>query len=158
MNSDFPILTVAEAKKLLKRYSLASDSPAIEGAARLTEILPDEDALYSFDRLRQALELVARHSEYQILGICAQNAAEGLQALNEYSQALGYEPPRDLESIEGSVYIKFNPNIGLRYMSVYEGKERGVLVSCQSPNSDGINEMYGHLPLNLFVIEMGENS
>lgn len=150
MNSDFPSLTVAEAKKLLKRYSLASDSPLTKGATMQTETLPTDESLYSVDHLRQALELVARHSEYQILGICAQSAEEGLQALNEYSQALGYKPPQDLELIEGSVYIKFNPNIGLRYMSGYEGKERGVLVSCQSPNSDGINEMYGHLPIDLF--------
>jgi Domain of unknown function (DUF1824) len=150
MNSDFPTLTVAEAKKLLKQYSLASDSLLTKGATMQMEPRSKDESLYSVDRLRHAVELVARHSEYQILGICAQNAEEGLQALNEYSQALGYEPPQDLESIEGSVYIKFNPNIGLRYMSVYEGKERGVLVSCQSPNSEGINEMYGHLPIDLF--------
>jgi Domain of unknown function (DUF1824) len=150
MNSDFSTLTLAEAKKLLKRYSLASYSPAKMLGDR------DLDPLYAYDDLRQALELVARHSEYQILGVCAENSAEGLQALNEYSRALGYEPPQDIESIVGSVYIKFNPRGGWRYMSAYEGRERGVLVSCQSPNSDGINEMYGHLPLDLFVAKIDE--
>ncbi|MDP5017066.1 MAG: DUF1824 family protein, partial [Dolichospermum sp.] len=28
---------------------------------------------------------------------------------------------------------------------------RGVLVSCQSYQEGGVNEMYGHLPLDLFV-------
>lgn len=152
MNSNFSELTIAEANQILKRDSLARNSHTVKGATMATEMLPNGD------RLRQALELVARHSEYQILGICAQTAREGLQAMNEYSQALGYEPPEDLESIEGPVYIKFNPNIGLRYMSAYEGKDRGVLVSCQSPNSDGLNEMYGHLPMDLFAIERKDNS
>ncbi|MGB7058996.1 MAG: DUF1824 family protein [Geitlerinemataceae cyanobacterium] len=151
MNSDLPKLNIAEAKTLLKQYSLAGYSPANKGVDTPTEMGVDDESLYSFHRLRQALELVARNSEYQIFGVCAQSAEEGLQALTEYLQALGYQPPEDIESIEGPVYMKFNPNIGLHYMSPYEGQDRGVLVSCQSPNSDGINEIYGHLPLDLFV-------
>lgn len=158
MSCDLPILTVAEAKKLLKRYSLARNSSPIPGSTIPRERRPDDQELYSFHRLRQALDLVVQYSEYQILGICAENAEEGLQALNEYAQALGYEPPGDLDLIEGSVYIKFNPHIGLRYMSAYEGKERGVLVSCQSPSSDGINEMYGHLPIDLFVTDIRKDT
>ncbi|HIK32569.1 MAG TPA: DUF1824 family protein [Oscillatoriales cyanobacterium M59_W2019_021] len=148
MTSSLPVLNISEAKKLLKRYSLLNDSPADRGS--IETIKESDSELYSYDRLRQALQLVAQNSEYQILGICAKNAEEGLTALREYCQALGYEPPRDLESIASAVYIKFNPTIDLRYMSAYEGRERGVLVSCQSPNSDGINEMYGHLPIDLF--------
>jgi Domain of unknown function (DUF1824) len=158
MNSNFSVLTVSEAKKILKRYSLVREASGVTTVSMPTESLADDDSLYSFDRLRQALNLVVQHSEYQILGICAENAAEGLQALSEYSQALGYETPKDLATIEGSVYIKFNPSIGLRYMSAYGGQERGVLVSCQSPNSDGINEMYGHLPIDLFVTDIQKDN
>ena len=101
--------------------------------------------------IRQALLLLTELSDYQILGICADTAAEGLTALKTYSEALGYQPTLDLASIDGSVYIKFNPKTGLCYLDSYRGTHRGVLVSCQSAYEGGINEMYGHLPLDLFV-------
>lgn len=151
MGSDFSSLTLSEAKTILKQYSSVKDVSGSKQVLTIAQSFGNKESPYSLDRLRQALELVARHSEYQILGICAQSAEEGLKALREYCQALGYEPPRDLDAISGSIYIKFNPNIGLRYISAYEGTERGVLVSCQSPNSDGVNELYGHLPLDLFM-------
>lgn len=151
MASDFSRLTLSEAKTLLKQYSSVKDVSGSKKVMTIAQSLGNDRSPYSLDRLRQALEIVARHSEYQILGICASNAEEGLKALDQYCQALGYKPPRDLEVISGAVYIKFNPNINLRYMSAYEGTERGVLVSCQSPNSDGVNELYGHLPLDLFM-------
>ncbi|HEY9658957.1 MAG TPA: DUF1824 family protein [Allocoleopsis sp.] len=46
--------------------------------------------------------------------------------------------------------MKFNPNASSCYADSYTGEHRGVLVSCQSAD-DGINEMYGHLPLDLFL-------
>lgn len=141
-------LNISEAQKLLRQHSLFNNSSTRDGEIE-TKKRSDSD-LCTYDRLRQALQLVAQNSEYQIFGVCAQSAEEGLTALREYSHALGYEPPGDLESIAGAVYIKFNPTIGLQYMSAYEGRERGVLVSCQSPNSDGTNEIYGHLPIDLF--------
>jgi hypothetical protein len=101
--------------------------------------------------VRQALLLLTRMSDYQILGICADNLAQGLLALETYSQSLGYEATLDSPAIEGSVYIKFNPKTGLCYLDSYAGHHRGVLVSCQSAYDEGINEMYGHLPLDLFV-------
>ena len=52
---------------------------------------------------------------------------------------------------EGPVYIKLNGKNGLCYLDSYSGHHRGVLVSCQSYQEGGINEMYGHLPLDLFV-------
>jgi hypothetical protein len=39
----------------------------------------------------------------------------------------------------------------LCYLDSYAGHHRGVLVSCQSYQEGGVNEMYGHLPLDLFV-------
>lgn len=129
-------LTVEEAQQLLKPFN------CIEGKTVNSEA---EKA-----QIRQALLVLAEHSDYQILGICADTVAQGLSALKSYAQALGYEPNLELEPVEGSVYIKFNPKSGLCYLDSYTGTHRGVLVSCQSAYEGRINEMYGHLPLDLF--------
>jgi hypothetical protein len=102
-------------------------------------------------QIREALLLLTEHSDYQILGICADTTEQGISALKTYSNALGYEPNLDLTPVEGAVYLKFNPKSGLCYLDSYTGEHRGVLVSCQSAYEDGINEMYGHLPLDLFM-------
>ncbi|MDY6936604.1 MAG: DUF1824 family protein [Cyanobacteriota bacterium] len=128
--------TVAEAQKFLRAYSLSPTIDSLDNS--------------EFDRIQQAIFCVKQHSEYQIIGICAEDYDRGIFALQTYSVALGYEVPLDFDPIEGAVYIKFNPQTGLRYISPYVGRERGVLVSCQSPNSQGINELYGHFPLDLF--------
>lgn len=101
--------------------------------------------------LQQALLQVAQASDYQILGICADSLEAGIQALKSYATALGYQPDLDLPPIEGSVYIKFNPKSRLCYADTYSGNHRGVLVSCQSADESDINEMFGHLPLDLFA-------
>jgi Domain of unknown function (DUF1824) len=104
----------------------------------------------SDDRLRQALLQIVQHSDYQILGICADSIAQAQQALTSYTQALGYSVDTQLALIEGAVYVKFNPKSGLCYAESYSGAYRGVLVSCQSDDESEVNEMYGHLPLALF--------
>jgi hypothetical protein len=131
-------LTVEEAQKLLKPFN------CIEGKSVNSEA---EKAL-----LRQALLLLAERSDYQILGICADTVAQGLAALKTYSEALGYKPDLDLGTVDGSVYIKFNPKKGLCYLESYTGSHRGVLVSYQSSYEGQINDMYGHLPLDLFEL------
>ena len=128
-------LTVEEAQKILKDFN------CIESKS----VAASEKAL-----IREALLLLASFSDYQILGVCADTSAQGLLALKTYSEALGYEATLDLTPVEGSVYIKFNPKTGLCYLDSYSGKHRGVLVSCQSSQQESINEMYGHLPLDLF--------
>jgi hypothetical protein len=132
-------LTVQEAQQLLLPFN------CIENKSVNSE---SEKAV-----LRQALLLLTEHSDYQILGICADTTAQGLSALKSYAEALGYQPPLDLEPIDGSVYIKFNPKSSMCYLDSYTGTHRGVLVSCQSAYEDGINEMYGHLPLDLFELQ-----
>ncbi|MCA1992495.1 MAG: DUF1824 family protein [Coleofasciculus sp. S288] len=130
-------LTVQEAQNLLKPFN------CLEGKTVNSE---SEKVL-----LQQALRLLAEVSDYQILGICADSTAQGLLALKSYSEALGCESNVELTPVEGSVYIKFNPKTGLCYLDSYTGTHRGVLVSYQSAYEGGINEMYGHLPLDLFV-------
>ncbi|MEM7773439.1 MAG: DUF1824 family protein [Cyanobacteria bacterium P01_E01_bin.6] len=102
--------------------------------------------------IQSALKTVASQSDFQIFGVCASNLSDGVDALTQYVQALGYTLPEDIQfdEVEGAVYIKFNPKAGLVYTDAYSGDHRGVLVSCQSAYEGGLNEMYGHLPLDLF--------
>lgn len=137
MSPQNPIhLTIQAAQAILKSFNCV-DAQSITSESDKAQI-------------RQALLLLAENSDFQILGICADNAAQGLAALKTYSAALGYQPDPNLIPIDEPVYIKFNGNTGLCYLDYYTGKYRGVLVSCQSSFAGGINEMYGHLPLDLF--------
>ncbi|WP_375509505.1 DUF1824 family protein [uncultured Nostoc sp.] len=130
-------LTAEEAKKLLHKFNCLDIAPVLK---------PSEKSV-----IRSALILIAKLADYQILGICADTAEEGILAMKTYSLALGYEPPDNLLTPVGPVYIKLNGKNGLCYLDSYAGHHRGVLVSCQSYQEDGINEMYGHLPLDLFL-------
>ncbi|MBD1925595.1 DUF1824 family protein [Trichocoleus sp. FACHB-90] len=130
-------LTVEEAHKILKAFDCVKS---------FSESAPTKDSI------RQALLLVTELCDNQILGICADTSEQGILALKTYAEALGYEVPQ-LSAIDGSVYIKFNPKTGLCYLDSYTGEHRGVLISCQSAYDGGINEMYGHLPLDLFTSE-----
>ncbi len=129
-------ITVPEAKKILNKFNCVDIAPNIK---------PSEKTI-----IRQALLSIANLSDYQILGICADTAEAGMLAMKTYSLALGYQPPADLPVIDGPVYIKLNGKNGVCHIDSYFGHHRGVLVSCQSYNG-GINEMYGHLPLDLFA-------
>jgi hypothetical protein len=129
-------LTAAEAHQILKPFDCLKRDNAPSVADK--------------SRIREALLTVVQFSDYQILGICADTLAEGRAALEAYAAALGYEPELKGGAIASAVYIKFNPKSGLCYAESYTGEHRGVLVSCQSAYESGINEMYGHLPLDLF--------
>lgn len=102
------------------------------------------------DTMRADVRRVAAASDYQMLGICADSLAAAKQALESYAAVLGYTPKLDPRTIEGAVYIKFNPKTGLCYADPYTGPYRGVLISCQSAEETDVNEMFGHLPLDLF--------
>jgi hypothetical protein len=101
--------------------------------------------------LRQALLQVAAAADYHIFGVCADSLEQGVAALESYLQALGYPTEVALNSVEGSVYIKCNPGRKLCYAQPYTGEYSGVLVSCQSDDPDGVNDTYGHFPLDLFT-------
>lgn len=128
-------LDLATARTILKQFDtlkLGSKEPLDRG------------------HIQQALLLAASQSDYQMLGVCADTLEQGIRALEDYAKALSYRPNLNLEPVEGSVYIKFNPNSDKCYASPYDGEHRGVLVSCQSADDTDLNEMYGHLPLDLF--------
>jgi len=133
-------LTVAAALKLLKLFS-CTETQSVDSEAEKAQ-------------LREALLLIVNLSDYQNLGICADNPAQAFDALASYLQAFGYKIPGDRADIpthQNPVYLKFNSQKMFYYLDDYRGKYRGVLVSCQSSESDELNGTYGHLPLDLFA-------
>jgi hypothetical protein len=125
--------TLATAQTLLRQFTVAPTA-----------------AEQNHQLVQQALQLVVEHSDYQILGICADSLATAIVALHTYLTALSYEIVTPEASIKGAVYVKYNPLTGLCYATPYFGSDRGVLVSCQSAYAGEVNETFGHLPLNLF--------
>lgn len=129
-------LTLSEAQAFLRQFTCA-------------EVLSQSVTL-DYSTIRAALLQVADHSDYQILGICADSTAAAQQALHAYLAALGLEARPIVQAIEGSLYVKYNPKTGRHHSEPYTGASRGVLVSCQSAYDGDVNETFGHLPLDLF--------
>lgn len=128
-------LTLDAAQGILNQFVCRDRSPIVMPQAPL---------------VRQALLLVAAHSDYQILGICADTIAQATIALKCYLTALGYEVVPEVPTLDGAVYVKFNPNRDRCHVAPYNGTHRGVLISCQSAYDGNVNETFGHLPLDLF--------
>lgn len=134
-------LTFDEAQKVLAAFNCVDVPPKLPPGHR--------------SLVRKALQRIVQLADMQIFGICADTAEAGLAALRQYGKALNCaiaaEPDRRGDPSKGSgVYIKCNPTTGLFYLEPYTGDHRGVLVACQSAAEDGVNCMYGHLPLDLF--------
>jgi hypothetical protein len=86
-----------------------------------------------------------------MLGICAESWAEGILALTQYSHALNLPELLPTPELAGVIYIKYNPTLSNCYASGYQGLDRGVLIAAQSDDMTRLNEMFGHLPLDLFA-------
>jgi Domain of unknown function (DUF1824) len=93
--------------------------------------------------------------DYVMLGICASSWADGIIALKQYSQALNLPELLPTPELTGAIYIKFNPRLPNCYASAYDGSDRGVLIAAQSEDLTKLNEMFGHLPLDLFSDRSG---
>lgn len=130
-------ITIAEAVKLLKVYSYSTDNK--------------DNTPQTLEKLRKTLLLVAQESEWENIGICADNLTQGLNALASYLKALGYryDSQQHPES-EEPVYIKFNTRKMNYYVNSYTGSSRGVLVAMQG-SEEAILGTYGYFPLNLFA-------
>jgi Domain of unknown function (DUF1824) len=100
--------------------------------------------------VQQAVLHLASTTETHLFGIMAADWEGAIAALHSYAKAFGYIPPAEVSPCSNAVYIKFNPRTGLCYASSYTGTYRGVLIAFQSDLADGVNEMCGHLPLDLF--------
>jgi Domain of unknown function (DUF1824) len=117
---------------------LACQDPQVAAAKNLTEI-------------RQALLRLLPTIDRLMLGICADDWEQGIQSLQQYSQALNLPLLLPTPALSGAIYIKFNPSSPSCYASTYLGSDRGVLVAAQSDDLTKLNEMFGHLPLDLFA-------
>jgi hypothetical protein len=117
--------------------------------------LKTEEAEPDRESTRSALLWAVENSDIQILGICADNSAQGQTALQNYLSAFASQFMPEVPSIEadGPLYIKFNPKTRNCTAEGYSGDYRGVLVSCQSEYEGDVNEMFGHLPLDLFGLD-----
>jgi Domain of unknown function (DUF1824) len=124
---------IVEARSLLLRYQ----DP--------TKILPNPSDT------RQALLTLIPAIDRIMLGICASSFLEGNLALQQYSHALNLPLLLPTPELAGSVYIKYNPTLSNCYASTYLGLDRGVLIAAQSDDLTRLNEMFGHLPLDLFA-------
>ena len=138
--------------------TLDSDNLTLESAQKVLRrfLCIDQTSDFPFpphSLIRQALLLVANHSDYQIFGICADTFSQAEAALTAYLKALDYEEHPKVAALEGPVYIKYNPKKGRCLIEPYTGQHRGVLVSCQSAYDGDVNETFGHLPLDLFNSE-----
>jgi hypothetical protein len=109
-------------------------------------------ALHDLQEIRVALLLLTTEADHKLIGICADTMPQAVQALHGYLRAFGYTEPSITGEVpeRSGVFLKFNPLRGTCFVSSYEGPERGVIVSCFSPDSGGNNETYGGLPFTLF--------
>ena len=102
--------------------------------------------------VREALLLFNDLSDYQTLGICADDLAAAKAAIEAYVAALSRPINLEIEPCKGPVYIKFNTLNGAWYLDAYPGPSRGTLISFHTsePEVDIINGTYGPFPLDLF--------
>lgn len=101
--------------------------------------------------IRQALLILLPSIDHIMLGICAGSWTDGILVLEQYSQAFELPILLPTPELSGAIYIKYNPRLSKCYASAYNGTERGVLVAAQSEDLTKLNEMFGHLPLDLFA-------
>ena len=139
---------VRAAIELLQRFTVIDTALDASTLASSVEKLPAE---LSQESIYEALTLVLDGSEYQLIGICAENYAEGALALQQYLAAFGYEVTPTFRDPGQPIYIKYNSKTEACYSKPYDGDHRGVIVSCQSSYDEEVNETFGHLPLDLFA-------
>ena len=140
---------VRAAIKLLQQFTVIDTAMGASTLATSVRKLPAE---LSRESIYEALTLVLDGSEYQLIGICAENYAEGTLALQQYLAAFGYETTLTFADPDQPIYIKYNSKTEACYSKPYDGDHRGVIVSCQSSYDEDVNETFGHLPLDLFAL------
>jgi Domain of unknown function (DUF1824) len=115
----------------------------------LTATTPEQKAT-----ILAALAVLTAATDYQLIGICAEDQASGLTAVHRYAAHFGYqiEPQlvAALPEISGAAYLKFNPRSNRLHIDLYQGTYRGGLVSFQSDFAGGYSGTHGHFPINLF--------
>ena len=135
-------LKLKDAVKLLKIYGFQPDLP--------------KNSPETVQKLREAILLVAQESEWENIGICADNLTQGLEVLASYLIALGYQQNisdrHDWQNYGNKpVYIKFNTRKMNYYVDSYADNSRGVLIAMQG-DEEAIVGTYGYFPLDLFTL------
>ncbi|PZO22748.1 MAG: DUF1824 domain-containing protein [Leptolyngbya foveolarum] len=104
------------------------------------------------ESVREALLWLNKNSEYQTIGICADDLAGATAALKGYVAALSQPIQVDIPEQAGAVFLKFNTLKNAWYVDGYSGESRGVLVTYHTsePEEDDVNGTYGPFPLTLF--------
>lgn len=139
---------IRAAIELLQQFTIIDTAMNASTSLSSVKNLPAE---LSRESIYEALTLVLDGSEYQLIGICAENYEEGTLALEQYLAAFGYEIKPTFVDQGQPIYIKYNSKTEGCYSKSYDGSHRGVIVSCQSSYDDDVNETFGHLPLDLFA-------
>lgn len=105
--------------------------------------------------LRSAIKLIVSVADAQNLGICASNAQEAFDSLDNYLRAFGYNfnYPTNIISENNPVYLKFSTERMSYSLSSYDGQYRGVLITIFADKQDNIVGTYGYFPINLFAEE-----
>jgi hypothetical protein len=128
-----------------------SDSKSLAARSLLLACQTPQVATIKPAEIRQALLTLLPEIDRVMLGICADDWEQGIQALTQYAGALNLPLLLPTPALSGAIYIKFNPSSPTCYASAYLGTDRGVLIAAQSDYTDRLNEMFGHLPLDLFA-------
>jgi hypothetical protein len=104
--------------------------------------------------IRAALACLVDQADFVTIGICAENLASAIAALNGYLKGLDLDNEvlgdAELEAANEACYIKFNSRSQQLYGDRYQGQERGVLLATQADYETTICGVYGHFPLDLF--------
>ena len=104
------------------------------------------------ETLRQNILFACKESDWENIGICADNAILAVSAVREYLKALGYKNDFKADITEWAnkpVYLKFNTKKMVYYLDDYDGGYRGVLIALQSEEEEMMGT-YGYFPLDLF--------
>jgi hypothetical protein len=139
-------LTIESAESILRQMS------------DLTNFVPSKSSeAIKWHNLQTAILFLQQHSEFQILGICAANAAIAWRSLKSYLNAFDYD---DLGShseyvssefpLNQPLYLKYNSRSQKLHYETYLGKYEGVLISYHSNFSEDYNGTHGHFPLDLW--------
>jgi hypothetical protein len=140
---------VTDAIGFLHQFMAAEQRPknseSLEFSEKSLQLKTEKDRIYG------ALTIVLNESEFQNLGVCAESHAEGLLALQQYLAAFGEEVQPTCADPGKPLYIKYNGRTQGCYSEPYDGDHRGVIVACYSSYDDGVNETFGHFPLDLFA-------
>jgi hypothetical protein len=128
--------------------------PEADQALRKLQDLGAAASAEQRESICKCLQILTEAADYHTIGMCADDQTTGLTALHSYAKYFGYDISADLitalPTVNGSVYLKFNPRSNRLYIDTYQGDYRGGLVSFQSDMVDGYNGTHGHFPLDLF--------